>query len=211
MDDATRYRLTISRKRLKRRGWVSLRQRQGHSGGSAHIAQDMHTSDRHSLRWLADQFHNSDLFKRLASKTQESYSYARLVLERTTMRAESRIIDLNCHRITPDIVQRLADRIAQEGTPAKANHVVAYLRRIYRWGMNRGHCTDNPAWTIEPAKERARHRLPERLVLALVTQFCQARGQGSTTASSVVAPYLWALIETAYLCRLHAIEVLTLT
>ncbi|MCH4563387.1 hypothetical protein MKP05_09620 [Halomonas sp. EGI 63088] len=176
-----------------------------------HIAQDLHASDRHSLRWLSDQFHASDQFTRLASKTQESYGYARLVLERTSTRAGSAVIDLNRHRITPAIVQRLVDRIAQAGTPAKANHVVAYLRRIYRWGMNRGHCTANPAWTIEPAKERGRHRLPERHILARVTQFCQERGQGSTTAPGAVAPYLWALIEIAYLCRLRAVEVLTLT
>lgn len=45
----------------------------------------------------------------------------------------------------PAIVQRLVDRLSQEGTPAKANHVAAYLRRIYRWGMNRRYCTANPA------------------------------------------------------------------
>lgn len=44
-----------------------------------------------------------------------------------------------------------------------------------------------------------------------MTQFAQKRGRWSTTAPGSVAPYLWALIEFAYLCRLHAIEVLTLT
>ncbi|GHC19187.1 site-specific integrase [Aidingimonas halophila] len=175
------------------------------------LAQDLHASDRHSLRWLSDRFQESDQFTRLAATTQRGYRYSHSVLERTTTRAGSAVIDLNRHRISPAIVQRLVDRIAKEGTPAKANHVAAYLRRIYRWGINRGHCTTNPAWTIEAAKERARHRLPERHVLARVTQFCQQRSQGTTTASGAVAPYLWTLMEVAYLCRLRAVEVLTLT
>lgn len=42
-------------------------------------------------------------------------------------------------------------------------------------------------------------------------QFAQERGQLSTTAPGSVSPYLWALMEIAYLCRLRGIEVLTLT
>ena len=175
------------------------------------LAEDLHAHDRHTIRWLADQFHASDQFTRLAKSTQDSYRDSRKVLERTQTRTGVAFIDLHRHRITPAIVQRLVDRLAQEGTPAKANHAAAYLRRIYRWGINRGHCTENPAWTIEAAQERARHRLPERHTLARVTQFCQQRSQGSSTAKGAVAPYLWALIEIAYLCRLRAIEVLTLT
>lgn len=175
------------------------------------LAEDLHANDRHSIRWLTEQFHSSSQFTRLATKTQQSYMYSRKVLEQTTTKTGDAFIDLNRHRITPAIVQRLVDRLAQEGTPAKANHVAAYLRRIYRWGMNRGHCTNNPAWTIEAAQERQRRRLPERQTLARVIQFAQQRGQLSTTAPGSVAPYLWALMEIAYLCRLRGIEVLTLT
>ncbi|TFH86620.1 integrase [Billgrantia azerbaijanica] len=175
------------------------------------IMQDRQRSDRHTLRWLAEQFHASDQFTRLAKKTQDSYRYSCKVLERTKTKAGPAFIDLDRHRITPAIVQRLVDRLARDGTPAKANHVAAYLRRIYRWGINRGHCSSNPAWTIEAAQERQRRRLPERHVLTRVTQFCHERSQGTTTAKGAVAPYMWALIEIAYLCRLRAIEVLTLT
>lgn len=175
------------------------------------LAQDFHTSDRHSLRWLSDQFQGSEQFAQLAATTQNNYRYSHLSLERTLTKAGVSMIDLNRNRITPAIIQRLVDRVAREGTPAKANQMAAYLRRIYRWGINRGYCTDNPAWTIEAARERKRHRLPELHILARVTQFCQQRSQGTTTASGAVAPYLWALMEIAYLCRLRAIEVLTLT
>lgn len=44
-----------------------------------------------------------------------------------------------------------------------------------------------------------------------MAQFAQERSKLSTTAPGSVAPYLWALMEIAYLCRLRAVEVVNLT
>lgn len=44
--------------------------------------------------------------------------------------------DLTTRKLTSPIIQRLIDRIADEGTPSKANAVLRYLRRLFRWGKN---------------------------------------------------------------------------
>lgn len=175
------------------------------------IMQERKNTGHHTLRWLCQQFHASAQFKRLAAKTRKSYEYSFSVLEKTTTRLGMPFADLERMKITAPVVQRLVDSLADKGTPATANHVAAYLRRVYRWGINRGHCQSNPATTVEAAQERKRRRLPEKLTLSRITFFCQERGQGSSTEAGAVAPFMWPLIEIAYLCRLRAIEVITLT
>lgn len=176
-----------------------------------HLVEQLKHHDPTSLEWLSNRFMESEQFKRLAPKTKRIYDYSHNVLGRCLTKNGTPFIQLNRHRISPAIVQRLVDKMAAEGTPAKANHVAAYMRRIYRWGINRGYATSNPAATVEAARERKRHRLPERQHLAAITNFCIEKSQGRTTEAGAIAPYLWCLIEIAYLCRLRAIEVLTLT
>ena len=36
------------------------------------------------------------------------------------------------------MVQRTVDALDADGTPTKANKVLRYLRRVYRWGVNNG-------------------------------------------------------------------------
>jgi site-specific recombinase XerD len=100
--------------------------------------------------------------------------------------------------------------LALEG-PSKANHVLRYLRRLFRWGMQRGHCTDNPAAGVQQAAERKRRRLPDPAVMAALAQFAQERGALPARSKGACPSYLWAVLELAYLCRLRGIEVITLT
>ena len=111
----------------------------------------------------------------------------------------------------PALVQRLVDRIASDGTPAKANHLLRYLRRLFRWGINRGYCDTNPARGVEAARERRRRRLPELETVAALTEFARERGQRRRGEAGACAPYLWIVMELAYICRLRGIEVVTLT
>src|SRR5690606_6180290 len=54
-------------------------------------------------------------------------------------------------------------------------------------------------------------RLPEPATMATLTQFAQVRGQFMRGQKGAVAPYLWQIMEIAYLARLRGIEAATIT
>lgn len=57
-------------------------------------------------------------------------------------------------------VVRLIDKIVDGGSPVQANRVLAYLRRLFNWCMERDLIADNPTAGIKaPAKEVSRERV----------------------------------------------------
>ena len=104
--------------------------------------------DRESLNFLCREYHDSAKFKRLAPKTQESYSWSRDVLVNIPTKLGKPLGELAVRKFTPALIQRLIDRIADEGTPSKAAHALRYLRLVMQWGRNRGYLDSNPAITV---------------------------------------------------------------
>lgn len=169
--------------------------------------------DRYTLRYLCDQFHMSAKFCSLMPKTREGYEYCRgIVLEMPTQTGMV-LGDLSTERFSQPLIQRVVDKIADEGTPTKANSVLRYLRRLFRWGMNRGHCKSNPAMGVEAALERKQRRLPSTEVMERVTAHARLKGSDQPKRGNAGScpEYLWIVMELAYLCRLRGIEVITLT
>jgi site-specific recombinase XerC len=167
--------------------------------------------DRDSLAFLAEQYHQSQKFKSLKKKTQDSYCYARNVLLSMPTKLGKPLGELAVRKFTPSMVQRLTDKIAEEGTPSKAAHALRYLRLLMQWGRNRGYVETNPAQGIEAPKERKQRRLPEPAVMVNLIQFAQQQGQLTRGEKGACAPYLWYVMEISYLCRLRGIETVTLT
>lgn len=167
--------------------------------------------DRDSLTFLAEQFHKSDQCKRLAKKTQDDYCYSRDVLLGIPTKLGKPLGELAVRKFTPPLVQRVVDRIAEDGTPSKAAHALRYLRRLMQWGRNRGYVDVNPAQGIEAPKERKLRRLPEPTAMAALIQFAQQQGRLTRGEKGACAPYLWYVMEISYLCRLRGIETVTLT
>lgn len=95
--------------------------------------------------------------------------------------------------------------------PAKANHLLRYFHRVFRWGMRHGHCRTNPAAGARQVRERARSGMPTRLAYEAVLKFAQARGALTSHSAGYLSPYLAPLMEIKYLCRMRSIEVLHLT
>ena len=57
-------------------------------------------------------------------------------------------------------VLRLIDKIVDSGSPVQANRVLAYLRRLFNWCIERDVLRDNPAAGIKaPAREISRERV----------------------------------------------------
>jgi site-specific recombinase XerC len=172
-----------------------------------------HTSgvDRGTLRYVCAQFHRSDRYQRLAPKTQADYCYSRDVLLGLPTRLGKPLGELTVKKFTAALVQRIVDRLADEGTPSKAAHALRYLRRVLQWGRNRGFLDVNPALGIEAPVERKRRRLPSHPVMDALVDRARAFGRLARNEKGGCPEYLSYVMEIAYLCRLRGIETITLT
>ncbi|WP_065257760.1 site-specific integrase [Pseudomonas bananamidigenes] len=175
------------------------------------IMDEASNVDRGTLRYVCEQFHLSDRYKKLASKTHDDYCYSRDVLLNIPTKLGKPLGDLAVKKFTAALVQRIVDRIADEGTPSKAAHALRYLRRVLQWGRNRGFLEVNPALGIEAPIERKQRRLPRLNVMDVLIDRATARGRLARNEPGGCPEYLASVMELAYLCRLRGIEVVTLT
>ncbi|KTB74252.1 hypothetical protein AO068_20785 [Pseudomonas sp. ICMP 3272] len=74
--------------------------------------------------------HLSDRYKKLSLNTHSDYCYSRDVLLGIPTRLGKSLGDLLVKKFTAALIQRIVDRLADEGTPSKAAHVLRYLRRV---------------------------------------------------------------------------------
>lgn len=167
--------------------------------------------DRGTLEYLCNEFHKSQQYLGLAKKTQEDYCYSRGVMLSFPTKIGKPLRDLSVNKFTPALVQKIVDKISEQGTPSKAAHALRYLRRVLQWGRNRGFLTDNPARGIESPKERKLRRLPDSGVMASLINFARQQGKLRRGEKGACSPYLWYVMEIGYLCRLRGIETITLT
>lgn len=175
------------------------------------IMDEASNVDRGTLRHVCAQFHDSDRYEKLSSKTHDDYCYSRDVLLNIPTKLGKPLGDLAVRKFTSALVQRIVDRLADEGTPSKAAHALRYLRRVLQWGRNRGFLEVNPALGIEAPVERKRRRLPNHLVMDALIDRAIARGLLQRNEKGGCPEYLGYVMELAYLCRLRGIEVVTLT
>lgn len=166
---------------------------------------------RGTVDWLCGLFEASDQFKALAESTREDYAYCRAILAREKDKKSRGVSVWPIEKLTSPTIQLLVDRVGAEH-PAKANHLLRYLRRLFRWGGNRGYCAKtNPADKIEPARERRQRTMPSLADMRSAIEYARACGALTTRTKGAQPPYLWAVAEIAYRCRLRGIEVVTLT
>lgn len=175
------------------------------------IMDEASNVDRGTLRYVCSQFHESDRYKKLSTNTHDDYCYCRDVLLNLPTKLGKPLGDLAVRKFTSALVQRIVDRLADEGTPSKAAHALRYLRRVLQWGRNRGFLDVNPALGIEAPVERKQRRLPNHLVMDTLIDRAIARGLLLRGEKGGCPEYLGYVMELAYLCRLRGIEVVTLT
>lgn len=175
------------------------------------IMQDRAGADRGTLRFICDQFETSSQYKKLSASTRKDYQYCRQVLMSIPTKVGKPLGELTARRFTSALIQRLIDRIADEGTPSKAAHVLRYLRRVMQWARNRGYLDQNPAQGIEAPVERKQRRLPATAAMAALIDRAKARGMLARNEKGGCPGYLGFVMEISYLCRLRGIETITLT
>lgn len=163
-----------------------------------------------NLTKLCDAFCASAQFTKLARDTQVDYRYCGRSACEFELAGRGSLGSMAVSEMNPPMIQQVVDALAKT-TPSKAAHVLRYLRRLFKWGIQRGHCTENPARSVQQPAERKRRRLPTLQELAAVTDFARQRGELRPHSPGACPSYVWAAIEIAYLCRLRGIEVVTLT
>lgn len=164
-----------------------------------------------TVEWVCTQYHDSAKFKGLAVGTRADYEAARQVMINYPTNLGVPFGKLQVAKLRNHNFQRLVDRIESAGTPTKANKVLRYSRLVFRWALNRGIVSHNPAQGLEQAKERKRQRLPTDDAYIKLLGFARDRAARTARTEGSVPQYLWMIMELGYLCRLRGIETLTLT
>lgn len=163
-----------------------------------------------TVAWMFTRFHASSDFKGLAKETRRGYEHHRKIIETYRTKSGALLGTLVASLLTPTNIQAVHERIVLEGHPSKANHVLRYWRRVYSWAIPHLGLKSNPARGVKAAKEKGRHGMP--VVQAYTAVLAYAREAASRKAHTEGSgpPYLPALLEIAYLCRLRGIEVVAL-
>ncbi|ALN85088.1 site-specific recombinase, phage integrase family [Lysobacter capsici] len=128
--------------------------------------------------------------------------------------------DVQVSAMTPAVIQTLVEDIAKgrpesrpgagdarRGYPSKANHVLRYLRRLCAWGVRHGHCQNNPGRGVKQTKERKKRQFPKDQAYVSLVAFARERGQLKPHSKGSQPPYLAAVAEIAFSCRLRGVEV----
>jgi hypothetical protein len=168
-------------------------------------------ADASTLDYMLEKFEDSGQFKNeISEATRDDYRYCRSALQQHPTKLGIPFASLRRAAITPPLIQRLVNDIAAK-KPSKANHVARYLSVAYQWGYLNGYADSNVARGVRQAKERKAHRMPEAETARRVVAFLRARGAMPSRRKGSVAPYVWAVAEIAYRCRMRSVEVRNLT
>jgi len=174
------------------------------------IAESRPGVEKSSLTWLLEVFHTSKEFERLAPRTKHDYRRQQELARRFETR-QGPLGSLSVDRMSAAFLQRIVDRIEEDGHPTKANHLLRYLRRTFSWGIRRGYCKANPAKGVAQAREKKSPSIPSDEVAQRVLAAARQGGNLTAHTTGSFPPYLWIVAELAYLLRLRGIEVLDLS
>lgn len=185
--------------------------------GADALMSDLHKAmelargiDRSTLDYMLSKFAESPKYKKLAQTTQDDYGYCRLALQHHKTKLGCSFAELRRAAITTPLIQLLIDAVGEK-YPSKANHIKRYLSAAYKWGIQRMGEPSNPALIVEQVKERGAHRMPDVDTMRAVVAFLRERGALPSRRKGSVPPYVWAVAEIAYRCRMRSVEVRHLT
>ena len=179
------------------------------------IVQRAGKDARGTVGAVMTQFRESTEYAALALGTRKDYDHCEREVRKIKTRAHdvrhvarrpTRPVGVSASRRRHRRRQRRAKPL-----PTKANKLLRYLRRTFAWGTRIGHCKTNPAAGVKQAKEMKRFRMPDHDAYAAVLNFARDGGARKAHTKGSCPPYLWCVMEIAYLCRMRGIEVIRLT
>ena len=161
-------------------------------------------------------------YQQLAKATRADYDYHGALACNYVLQDGAALGQFHVDRMTVPMIQRLVEALAKgwpasprrpaaPPRPSTANHVLRFLRRLFRWGIRHGHCTTNPAEGVRQAREVAAFHMPEPDAFRAVLKFARQRARLPLHSKGAVPPYMPAVMLLAYHGRLRGIEVTDLT
>lgn len=179
---------------------------------------------RGTIGYVMAQFEDSTEFAGLAEGTRKHYRKCAKVVRSFKTKLGCTLDALHVDRLELPAIQRVVETIAKGKPesrpgagdaippyPTKANHLLRYLRRLFAWGMQHGHCKTNPAAGASQVKERKRFRMPSHDAYAIALRLAREGAARKAHSAGSCPPYLWCVMELAYLLRLRGIEVVSMT
>jgi len=179
---------------------------------------------RGTIGHVMAQFEKSTEFAGLSKGTREHYEKQAKVIRGFKTKLGCTLDALQVSRVTTAVVQAVVESIAKGKPesrpgandavppyPSKANHLLRYLRRTLAWGVRHGHCATNPAHGTKQVKERGEFSMPAHDSYATALALARAGGTLTAHTAGSCPPYLWPVMEIAYLCRMRGIEVVSMT
>lgn len=149
-----------------------------------------------NLHWLLDQYQTSPQYKKLSPTTQKD---RRDMIERICdykMKSGKPFGQAEIKNITAGAIRKYLDAREQDGSPVAGNREVAIISSAYNWALERDIIKEaNPCLVVRRNKESARTRY--------VTD------KEYETAYNLAPPYIRAMMELAYLCRMRRGEILS--
>lgn len=163
---------------------------------------------RGTLNHLVSLFEQHQEFRDLAPATQRDYQHHAKLVCAVATKSSMLLGDAPLRQWSRPMCQRLIDQIGKTSGPSSANHALRYLKRLFRWGANRGHVASNYADGVKGPKERKRRTLPEDRIYMDALAYAKECGTKPERTKGSCAPYLWAVMELTYLLRLRGAEAL---
>jgi integrase len=160
---------------------------------NAHASILNGASDR-NVEWLIQSYFESKQFLQLAVNSQKLY----------TQLANKYLLpvfgQMEPKAVTPLHVRKFMDKLGDR-VESTANRCHTVLSTVFGWGYERNIVTVNPVLGIKKHKEKPRSRYIEDWEFDLVYKI----------ALESSYPWVAPMMEIAYLCRMRAIEVRSLT
>ncbi len=167
--------------------------------------------ERDTFKWLSDLYFESPKYQSLKPRTQREYRmYFNTVSEFPTKVNKSLGL-VPISRWDSFLVQKVVDKLSKSRGPTAARHAYSFIRLVFTWGKNRGHCANNPAMGIELPKEKKKQKLPSKLAYSKLLAHAKDKGTHKQKVAGSCAYYLWVVMELEYLCRMRGIECRHLT
>ncbi len=177
---------------------------------------------RGSLDHLTEIFKKSSEYLDLSTKSRQGYEYCAAKACGYLLRDGRLLGQQRVEQLSVPVLQRVVETLATgrpaigklpgiPATPAAANRVASYLRRLFAWGIRHGHCTANPADGIRKVREKRDARMPDHDSFDAVLRFARTCASRQAHTAGSCPPYLPAVMVLAYAVRLRGIEVNTLT
>tara|TARA_R110002153_G_scaffold31666_1_gene96262 strand:+ start:1785 stop:2786 length:1002 start_codon:yes stop_codon:yes gene_type:complete len=146
------------------------------------------SNNKHTVKYLVDNFFESADFRELSQHTRKDYQkYSKKIL------AAFGKMDPNA--VNPVHVRKFMDILGQK-SPVQANRHKAFLSRVFRWAYERGKVKRNPCQGVKQFKETARDRYIEDYEYDAVYQHA--------------CPVVKAAMEISYLCMARKADVVKL-